>query len=61
MLKLNVHRREVQAVSKLDHDYSKAHFTFCGFSAVDKNLIEKFADLGVYPRTTFEDAPTFRY
>jgi hypothetical protein len=33
----------------------------CAFSAVDKNLIKKFTDLGVDPRKTFEDAPTWRH
>jgi uncharacterized SAM-binding protein YcdF (DUF218 family) len=53
------------AMATLNQDYPTARLTFCGFRAVDKNLINKLADLGVDPsginiephsRTTAEDA-----
>ena len=55
----------IDAVSTLSQDYPKARLTFSGFSAADKNLIKRFADLGGDParinmepqsRTTSEDA-----
>ena len=55
----------INAVSTLSQNYPKARLTFSGFSAADKNLIKRLADLGVdparvymepRPRTTFEDA-----
>ena len=55
----------IDAVSTLSHDYPKARLAFCGFSAANRNLIKRLADLGVDPsrinmqsqsRTTFEDA-----
>ena len=55
----------VDAVSKFSQDYPKARLTFCGFSAADKKLMKRLADLGVdparihiepRPRTTSEDA-----
>src|SRR6266849_1077685 len=54
----------IDAVSTLSQDYPKARLTFSGFSAADKNLIKRLADLGVDParinmvqsRTTSEDA-----
>jgi uncharacterized SAM-binding protein YcdF (DUF218 family) len=58
-------RSEIGAVSTLSQNYPKVRFTFCGFSAVNKNLIKRLADLGVDPsrinmepqsRTTSEDA-----
>ena len=55
----------IDAVSKFSQDYPKARLTFCGFSAADKKLMKRLADLGVdparihmepRPRTTSEDA-----
>ena len=55
----------IDAVSKFSQDYPKARLAFCGFSAADKKLIKRLADLGVdparidiepRPRTTSEDA-----
>ena len=54
----------IDAVSTLSQDYPKARLTFSGFSAADKNLIKRLADLGGDParinmtqsRTTSEDA-----
>jgi uncharacterized SAM-binding protein YcdF (DUF218 family) len=55
----------IDAASTLSQDYPKARLTFSGFSAADKNLIKRLADLGVdaariniepQPRTTSEDA-----
>ena len=55
----------IDAVTKLSQNYPKARLTFCGFSAADKSLIRRLADLGVDParinmvpqsRTTSEDA-----
>ena len=39
----------IDAVSTLSQDYPKARLTFSGFSAADKNLIKRFADLGGDP------------
>jgi uncharacterized SAM-binding protein YcdF (DUF218 family) len=55
----------IDAVSTLSQDYPKARLTFSGFSAADKNLIKRLANLGSdparinmqpQPRTTSEDA-----
>jgi uncharacterized SAM-binding protein YcdF (DUF218 family) len=55
----------IDAVSSLSQDYPKARLTFSGFSAADKKLTKRLADLGVdpsriqiepRPRTTYEDA-----
>ena len=55
----------IDAVSKFSQDYPKARLVFCGFSAADKKLMKRLADLGVdparidiepRPRTTSEDA-----
>ena len=55
----------IDAVSTLSQDYPKARLTFSGFSAADKNLIKRLANLGgdparinmePQPRTTSEDA-----
>jgi DUF218 domain len=55
----------IDAVSSLSQDYPKARLAFSGFSAADKKLTKRLADLGVdpgriqiepRPRTTSEDA-----
>jgi uncharacterized SAM-binding protein YcdF (DUF218 family) len=55
----------IYAVSRLSQDHPKARLAFCGFSASDKKLTKRLADLGVdpgriqiepRPRTTAEDA-----
>jgi len=55
----------IDAASTLSQHYPKVRLTFCGFSAVDKNLTKRIAELGgdparihmePQPRTTSEDA-----
>src|SRR6516225_2917217 len=48
----------IDAVSKFSQDYPKARLAFCGFSAADKKLIKRLADLGVDPaRIHIESRP----
>jgi uncharacterized SAM-binding protein YcdF (DUF218 family) len=42
-------RAAIDAASTLSRDYPKARLTFCGFSAADKNLTKRIADLGGDP------------
>ena len=46
----------INAVSILSQNYPKARLTFSGFSAADKNLIKRLADLGVDPARVYMES-----